>query len=203
MLTKTLSEFKKVAKEKKINIKRVEEDGTSLLHWFCSSGKQDIVHYLLSSGVPITKNKTNGQSPLHCAVDCNDQMEDENRANIVQDLVHTEGTGDVDQEDINKWTPLKLACRSGLYQCVSYLLSHCADAEKQDREGNTALHDAVPYPNVTHLVISYVDDLNMKNSDHDTPLILAVKSECEQSVSLLARAGADVNKENAYGRQEP
>ena len=42
----------------------------------------------------------------------------------------------------------------------------------------------------------------MTNSDHDTPLILAVKSESTDSVSLLARAGADVNKENAYGKQE-
>ena len=129
MLTRTLSEFKKAVKEeKKIDIKRVEEDGTSLLHWFSSSGIHDIVEYLLHSGVPITKNKTNGQRPVHCAVDCNDKTEDTNRTNIVQALVEA---GDVvDQDDVNGWTPLKLACRSGLYQCACYLLSHRADAEK-------------------------------------------------------------------------
>lgn len=128
MLSPDLFEFKKAAKAEKFDIKRVEEDGTSLLHWFCSSGHQDIVHYLLQSGVPITNNKTNLQSPLHCVVDSNDKLEDTKRANIVRSLLQAGAA--VDQQDVNGWTALKLACRSGLYQCASILLGNHADAEK-------------------------------------------------------------------------
>ena len=128
MLIKSLSEFKKAIKKEKVDIKRVNDDNTSLLHWYCSSGRQDIVEYLLQVGVPITANKTNHQTPLHCAVDCNDKMKDTKRANIVRSLVAAEV--EVDQQDVNGWTALKLACRSGLYECAYYLLSNGADAEK-------------------------------------------------------------------------
>ena len=36
----------------------------------------------------------------------------------------------MDQQDVNGWTALKLACRFGLYECAYYLLSNRADAEK-------------------------------------------------------------------------
>ena len=124
--TRTLSEFKKAIKKEKVDIKRVDNDNTSLLHWFCSSGRQDIVDYLLQVGVPITTNKTNHQTPLHCAVDCNDKVEDTWRENIVRSLIAA-GV-EVDQQDVNGWTALKLACRSGLCQCVYSLLSNRADA---------------------------------------------------------------------------
>ncbi|XP_062518132.1 uncharacterized protein LOC134193319 isoform X3 [Corticium candelabrum] len=201
MLIKSLSEFKKAIKKEKVDIKRVNDDNTSLLHWYCSSGRQDIVEYLLQVGVPITANKTNHQTPLHCAVDCNDKMKDTKRANIVRSLVAAEV--EVDQQDVNGWTALKLACRSGLYECAYYLLSNGADAEKCDFEGNTALHDAVCHSTTTRLLISYVDDVDVVNYEHKTSLLLAVCSESkerEQTVSYLVHSGADVNKEDASGQ---
>ena len=129
MLIQSLSEFKKAIKQEKVDIKRVDDDNTSLLHWYCSSGRQDIVEYLLQMGVRITANKTNHQTPLHCTVDCMcDKMEDKKRSNIVRSLIAA--GAEVDQQDVNGWTALKLACRSGLYECAFYLLSNHAESEK-------------------------------------------------------------------------
>ncbi|XP_062518161.1 uveal autoantigen with coiled-coil domains and ankyrin repeats-like isoform X3 [Corticium candelabrum] len=153
-------------------------------------------------GVRITANKTNHQTPLHCTVDCMcDKMEDKKRSNIVRSLIAA--GAEVDQQDVNGWTALKLACRSGLYECAFYLLSNHAESEKCDIEGNTALHDAVCHSTTTRLLISYVDDVDVVNYEHNTPLLLAVCSgskEREQTVHHLVHAGADVNKENASGQ---
>ena len=86
-----------------------------------------------------------------------------------------------------------------MYQLYfSFVYSRC------DIEGNTALHNAVCHFTTTRLLLSYVDNFDVVNYEHNTPLLLAVCSgskEREQTIRLLINSGADVNKENAYGEK--
>ena len=125
--TRTLSEFRKTVKKEKVDIKRVDDDGTSLLHWFCLAGNEEIVDYLLQARVLVAMNLTTFWTPLHCIVHCDDKMEDAKRANIVQLLIAA--GAEVNQQDVNGCTALVLACRSGLRQCAHVLLSNGADGE--------------------------------------------------------------------------
>ena len=81
-------------------------------------------------------------------------------------------------------------------------MNHVSLFSRRDRDGNIALHDAVSHASITQLIIPYVDDMNVMNYEHNTPLLLAVSSESkerEQTVRYLVHAGADVNKEDASG----
>ena len=81
-------------------------------------------------------------------------------------------------------------------------MNHVSLFSRRDHDGNIALHDAVNHSSITQLIIPYVDDMNVMNYEHNTPLLLTVSSESkerEQTVRYLVHAGADVNKEDAYG----
>lgn len=125
----------------------------------------------------------------------------------------------VDLKEEANWCDLKKqienatgipACRQKL--TPTYLLLHkkCELEEGDDVYcewidiplGNHPLHEAARYGN-TEAIKNWIAsgaDINMRNSDDETPLMCATYYFKRECVDLLLRLGADVNCVNKYGR---
>ncbi|XP_072874911.1 ankyrin repeat domain-containing protein 26 isoform X5 [Chlorocebus sabaeus] len=80
-------------------------------------------------------------------------------------------------------------------ECATILLEHGADPNLADVHGNTALHYAVyneDIPVATKLLL-YDANIEAKNKDDLTPLLLAVNEKKQQMVEFLIKKKANVN----------
>lgn len=114
----------------------------------------------------------------------------------------------------NGLSALHIACEAGLDRLVAALLAAGASPNLQSgiTELKTALHFAVQSPRAHEVLSAIVEhraqsvanaatgtelpDFNLKNSDGDSPLSLALALGHNTLVPLLIRGGADVNARN-------
>jgi uncharacterized protein len=73
----------------------------------------------------------------------------------------------------------------------------------KDKAGNTLLHRAVytrARPAITKVIIDAMEQVEVSNSDGDTPLGLAAANGNEKAVELLLAAGAKTDTQDSHGR---
>uniref|UniRef100_A0A8C3VRQ4 Ankyrin repeat domain-containing protein 26 n=1 Tax=Catagonus wagneri TaxID=51154 RepID=A0A8C3VRQ4_9CETA len=80
-------------------------------------------------------------------------------------------------------------------ECASILLEHGADPNLGDVSGNTALHYAAFGQNISIAakLLSYNANIEARNKDDLTPLLLAVRENKQQMVDFLAKKEADMH----------
>ncbi|HFB65005.1 MAG TPA: hypothetical protein ENJ60_05625 [Aeromonadales bacterium] len=109
----------------------------------------------------------------------------------------------VDAKDNRQQTPLFRAIIHDHLDTVALLLKHHASLKVKSKTGNTPLMVAAAgHKKVLQLLLSRNDDLNVSNRNHasETALMIAIKSNCKNCVSLLMRHGANPNRKNALGQ---
>jgi ankyrin repeat protein len=93
---------------------------------------------------------------------------------------------------------LHWAAENGLLDIASLLIEQGADPDETDHFGNTALHLALPYPDMIQLLLDSGADVNAKNAMGNTALHLAVDDR--QAAETLLAAGAEVNALNGLNK---
>ncbi len=174
----------------------VTSNGWYPLHWAASFGDVDMIKLLLGQyHASATVKATDGQTPLHIAL----QRHDRSRDVIVAFL----GAGaDVQAKDLAGRTPLHLAAAAHDVILIRELLNAGAEINAAGNDGNSALHLAMQP--LTGAVGSEVDavtellkggaDVNATNRLGRTPMHLAVVAERYDLMNAIIGApGIDLN----------
>ena len=186
--------------EKKFDFSEVGPGGTAL-HYLgeCQEADnvEEILELLLAQDLFINESSDWG-TPLHSAAF-------ELNLPVIKALV--EKGADVFVEDNNEDTPLQCALKASNEvddevrdAVIAYLI------DLKNEEGDTALHDAV-YAENLHLIKKLIEHgaQFLKDNDGDTPLHLTVNTPFDdkklqlQIITVLVKAGADINDKNKKG----
>lgn len=170
------------------------DDGQTALHYAAMMGHGGIARYLLENGAKANCQDTSGSTPLHEAV----------RYGNTNEALMLLGIGaPVNAQDNLGKTPIMLyvpvEAQDKMY---SLLISYKADVTKMDSYGDTVLHTAtmtaLPTGILTKLVAAGAD-VNARNKDGVTPLLIASQKEMLDHVEFYSSLGADIHSEDKSG----
>ncbi|XP_070811516.1 histone-lysine N-methyltransferase EHMT1-like isoform X1 [Pituophis catenifer annectens] len=104
-------------------------------------------------------------------------------------------------QDATGRTPLFWATEYRHERLVELLLSHGADPDVRDKEGNLCLHRAAYFgsPTIARMLLEAGSDLNATNHLGNSPLHLAAQEKCHECLSLFLACGA-VSLKNKAGQ---
>ncbi|MBF0104212.1 MAG: ankyrin repeat domain-containing protein [Deltaproteobacteria bacterium] len=193
---------------------------TTPLHTYVSKGNVTAVEHLIKLGAPLNKQNKEGQTPLHIA--CKNGF-----YRIAALLLHHQG--EVITTPSEKVTPLQYAALMG-YQAIARLLLTCGaqmdlfsaaalgdteqvrlilDQKTQDINashdiiGGSCLHCAVLHgqTRVLETLLDHGADTECRDTDGNTPLILACYLARTDMAEMLVAKGANINAINAQGQR--
>ncbi|XP_036370677.1 putative ankyrin repeat protein RBE_0319 [Octopus sinensis] len=120
--------------ELKVNAKDKKYENTPL-HWACRSGHKQAVQQLLNSKPDVNLTNAEGNTPLHLAVL-------NQRYDVVAFLL-SQPDVEVNTKNIKETTPLFDAVSLSHFGILQKLVSHGAELDALDADGNNCLHLAV------------------------------------------------------------
>ena len=169
-------------------------DGQTPLHIASIKNHKSIARYLIANGAHTSAQDITGATPLHEAVRYGD-------TDIAKALL--ESGADVNAEDNLGKTPVMLVIpedkREAMYRI---LIAHKADTTKKDAYGDTVLHSATMTslsPAVLEMLTASGADVNARNKDGVSPLLIAVQKRNLSHVKFYAERGADINSADRAG----
>lgn len=121
-----------------------DEDGKTLLHIAVEKENEHIITQLLSAGTVIQTGDNNGITPLDLAVETHCQVHIRShrlRDTLVAALQN--GTDNINAKDSDGNTLLHWAAQEGTIEMVTALVQAGADVTLPNKEGVTALHNAI------------------------------------------------------------
>lgn len=186
------SYFQTAVSERNVNYRF--GDGQTPLHIASIKHHKSIARYLLANGAVTSAQDITGATPLHEAVRYGD-------IDIAKALL--ESGADVNAEDNLGKTPVMLVIpedkREAMYRI---LIAHKADTTKKDAYGDTVLHTATMTslsPVILELLVASGADVNARNKDGVSPLLIAVQKRNFAHVKFYADRGADINSADKAG----
>ncbi|MGI5116514.1 ankyrin repeat domain-containing protein [Treponema sp. SP13] len=186
------SYFQTAVSERNVNYRF--GDGQTPLHIASIKHHKSIARYLLVNGAVTSAQDITGATPLHEAVRYGD-------IDIAKALL--ESGADVNAEDNLGKTPVMLVIpedkREAIYRI---LIAHKADTTKKDAYGDTVLHTATMTslsPVILELLVASGADVNARNKDGVSPLLIAVQKRNFAHVKFYADRGADINSADKAG----
>ncbi|PHH70989.1 hypothetical protein CDD82_6806 [Ophiocordyceps australis] len=215
--------------EKGASVNAVNDVGTPLLHWAVRGGRLTAARFLMDHGAALDARNAAQETALHVAVKsehCGDELVALLCARFHQglDAVDAEGNtalasatmcnrpsavrhllrhGARCMANAKGVSALHLAARFGLSDCLSLLVEHGADANAADVERFTPLHHAVsgegPREDVVEALLGAGADLELRDKDGRTPLMLAVQLGQPRMLHLLLQYDADVRVMDVEG----
>ncbi|KGJ95686.1 ankyrin repeat domain-containing protein [Thalassotalea sp. ND16A] len=153
--------------------------------------RSEISLLLVASGLEVNQQDVKGRSALWYAANLGNSA----TMNI---LLYKNSV--VDMPDEEGYTPLLQSVINDCLECVKALLMKGADAELQSSNGNSALMLAAQGKDkILQLILAQQVDIQSRNNQSQTPLLLAVKSNSLGCVKLLLEAGANPERKNSNG----
>ncbi|KAL3460940.1 ankyrin repeat-containing domain protein [Aspergillus heterothallicus] len=169
---------------------KVVEDGSSGGARFICRNKQDTLVKAM-----FLKDPSAGQDPrveYSIALFMSIASSEDEVCNV---LIES-GKADLDYRDGGQRTALEWAYSHRRYRTIAALLRNGADANIAGRRSRTVLHDAASAGNeevVRILLANATTDLNCRDVDNATPLLIAVRAQHGAVVELLLQRGEDVD----------
>lgn len=164
------------------------------IHAACAKGNLDCVVLLGDRGADIDNKNEDEQTPLHLAAT-------NGHFKVVEVIVQKDRNSVMD-EDEDSNTALHLACTNKRAKCVEILLNNGADVQSRNAKKWTPLDCAASVGAIhcAKLLLQYDSPIDPMDRNKTTPLHLAAQNGHNKMILLLLRAGADIAKEDAYGR---
>jgi len=127
-----------------------------------------------------------------------------NLALMQQALAQGANVDALDYNFLGKPTALWVACIGGRLEVAQLLLDKGANVHfAHSRDGKTPLMAAIDYPAVIQLLLERGAQVNATDNDGWTALLSAAAHGRLESMQVLVRAGADVNRANTTSRYTP
>ena len=176
-----------------VNVNTKNEDGNSALHLlFRKQTSMEMFKLLLSFGADINALNNRFESPLLCAIDCEEEK-------IISLLLELDCV--VNTEAPLGESPLSLAVIKGQHKLTEALLQCDADVnQKCGRDEHTALHAAVHccfLNGIAQLLVQHGADLEAKDRLGETPLFKAATNN--NLAEFFLKCGSAANTKNKFG----
>ena len=158
-------------------------------------GHNDVSMHLINHGADISKIDVFWQTTLLSYASENGQM------NVVE-LLLSKGA-EIDVEDKNHCTPLMLAAENGHNDISMHLIHHGADICKMDVFWQATLLSYASengHLKVVELLLSKGAEIDVKDKNHCTPLMLAAENGHNDVSTYLIHHGADISKKDSHDR---
>ncbi|XP_041598374.1 putative ankyrin repeat domain-containing protein 20A2 [Vulpes lagopus] len=161
------------------------KDGFTPLLLAAKENKEDMASILVEEEVNVNAVDNAKRSALHLA--CAN-----GHVYIVRLLMYLKC--ELDLRDGENRTALMKAIESQQEECATILLGQGADPNITDDKGNTALHYAVFEENISIAaeLLLHKADIEAKNKDDLTPVLVALNENKEQMVNFLVGKGASL-----------
>ena len=175
-----------------VDVNHSENNGYTALHFAVQQQFPDVVCLLIDAGADIEAKSKDGRSPLLLASIAG-------HLDIVKMLVEA-GAG-VCVSDSQRYTCLIMASASGHTETVRYLVGLKDVDVNHTNCGHTALHFAVMrnHPGVVEVLFEAGADIEVKDEEGSSPLLLACTTGHLDIVKMLVEAGAGVRGSNIEG----
>lgn len=185
----------------KVNISnRLGKNQFTALHIAADKGFAGVAAVLIAKGALVNNQDKNGYTALHYAVAKEDfpitKLLLDNKADVNIKANSSPKGNTITEHD---WTPLHLAAKSGNVAMMHNLVMAGAKVDEPDRRMRTPLHVAVEngHEAAADYLLANKANVNAKNIDGTTPLMLANRASMAQS--LLA-SKAEVNARDNAGK---
>ncbi|XP_051994681.1 caskin-2-like isoform X4 [Xyrauchen texanus] len=201
LLTKVkASRSKLLGSTKRLNINYQDPDGFSALHHAALTGTTELLSLLLEAQAIVDIKDSNGMRPLHYAAW-------QGKADSVLMLLRTGAA--VNGTSHDGQIPLHLAAQYGHYDVSEMLLQHQSNPCMLNKAKKTPLDLACEFGRVkvaqlllnSNMVASLLEGDRKDGSDLNcnTPLHLAARNGHKDVISLLLKAGIDINRSTKSG----
>ncbi|TYZ61657.1 hypothetical protein PybrP1_010656 [[Pythium] brassicae (nom. inval.)] len=187
-----------------LNWHRTQSYGATAVVAAIMKGHRDVVELLLDAGAEVGALKTpDRNSPLHEAA-----FRDEPEIiRVLLAKIQLKGNQSVsalvDLQNQFGNTPLHIAARTGSVGCVTRLLEADAKVSLTNVNGSGPLHHACycerPNLAVVKLLVAAGADVNARDEQGCSPIIIAAKKNQTDVIDFLRSHGADAKLKNAFG----
>ena len=178
-----------------VNVNTKNEDGNSALHLlFRKQTSMEMFKLLLSFGADINALNNRFESPLLCAIDCEEEK-------IISLLLELDCA--LNTEVPLGESPLSLAVVKGQRKLTEALLQCGADInQKCGRDEHTALHAAVLSFNrngLAQFLVQHGADVEAEDVLGETPLFKAAETNSDELIEFFLKCGSIANTKNKCG----
>ena len=176
------------------DVRTADEDGYTSLHVAVHFGQTETVRYLVGlPEVEVNHRDIHNETALHLAAN--------HHPDVVQVLL--DAGADIESKNNDGRSPLHSACASGKHDAAKMLVEAGADVRATDNEGSACLTLAAYFGDpetVGYLVGLKGVDVDHRDAERNSALILAVHKEHPGVAKVLIDAGADIESKGNKGR---
>ncbi|XP_067653209.1 ankyrin-3-like [Haliotis asinina] len=200
----------------------IDEDGDSILHWACRGGNLKIVTYILMQNIVEINGKGNEErtpvmlAAYHGKTEAFDilvkkgadlSVIDEDGDNILHSAcrggnlkivtyILMQNIVDINSKGDEEMTPVMIAACLAKNEAFDILVKKEADLSVIDGDGDNILHLATRGGHVkivNYILMQNIVDINAKNNDGVTPVMIAARCAKREVFDNLVRKGADLS----------
>lgn len=184
--------FQEAIKNRNVNIRF--DDGQTPLHLSAIHGHNAIAEYLLVNNAETSVQDSAGSTPLHESV---------RYGNIEITNLLLSNNADVNAKDTLGKTPIMLRMpKEKVNETYELLIKYKSDLHQKDNFGDTVLHTATMLQVDDEILLMLTQkgaDINARNKEGVTPLLIAIQSGDVEMIKLLTSCGANIHTKDTHG----